>query len=275
MDIQAYISSGVLESYVLGELTPSEAQQVEEMAARYPEVREELQLIELTLDSVLHAAAVAPPADVRTAVLNMLPQQAELEKKPVTEAPVRQLHSPEAKAPDLQYQRWLTAASLGLAVVSSLAAVYFWSRWQETEDQIASLLTQNTVLVQHVSTLENRTAEIEQSLAVFTDPAFKAVPLKGLEPAPNAQAVVYWNPATAQAFLNPGSLPKAPAGKQYQLWAIVDGKPVNAGVFDTTGTLIKAIQDIPKASAFAITLEPQGGSPSPTLEQMYVIGETS
>jgi hypothetical protein len=35
-------------------------------------------------------------------------------------------------------------------------------------------------------------------------------------------------------YVDPSSLPSAPKGKQYELWAIVDGQPVNAGIIITT-----------------------------------------
>ncbi len=282
MDIQAYISSGILESYVLGELSPSDALQVEEMAVRYPEVRDELQLIEETLAGIAQAAAVTPRAGLRASILDNIAGAAPepvaspiVEGPHAKETPLRPLQPAEpAVAPQTKYP-WLMAASIGLAIISSLAALFFWSRWQDTEQRLASMIAQNAVLVQHVSTLENRSEGMEQTLAVLTDPAYKTVPMAGLAPAPDAQAVVYWNPASAEVYLNAGSLPAAPGGKQYQLWAIVDGKPVDAGVFDTTGERLKKMRQIQNASAFAVTLEPTGGSPSPTMDQMYVMGEAS
>lgn len=275
MDIQAYISSGILEAYVLGELSSSEARQVEEMAARYPEVQEELQLVEKTLEGVIQTAAVAPRADLRASILDKIAPLPATAAPPLTEAAVRPLHETKTTAIQPQPQRWMMAASIGLALVSTVAAAYFWSRWQNTEEQLASMLAQNSVLVQHVSTLENRAEGMEQSLAVLTNPDYKAVPMEGLAPAPDARAVVYWSPTTQQVYLNAGSLPQAPAGKQYQLWAIVDGQPVDAGVFDATGQQLKKMKQINNASAFAVTLEPAGGSPSPTMDQMYVMGAAS
>lgn len=270
MDIQAYIASGILESYVLGELPTSEARQVEKMAERYPEVRQELELIEQTLEGVAKAAAVAPRPALKNAILeNVVPVTV------AKEAPEQPLQIQKSAASKQKSLRWLAAASIALAVISSVAAVFFWSRWQETEERLASMVTQNTFLAQQVSTLENRAETMEQSLAVLADPSYKTIPMKGLAPAPNAQALVFWNPSSAEVYLNAGSLPPAPAGKQYQLWAIVEGEPVDAGVFDVSGEALKRMKEVQKASAFAVTLEPSGGSTSPTLDQMYVVGETS
>ncbi|WP_161622655.1 anti-sigma factor, partial [Cesiribacter andamanensis] len=200
------------------------------MAARYPEVAQELRQIEESLEAIARAAAVAPRPGLRNQVLaRIAPSPSSQANTPATETPVRPLQPASAARTG---SHWLIAASIGLALLSSLAALYFWNRWQETEERLASMQAQNSVLAQNVRTLENSSARLQQSLAVLTDPGYRTVPMKGLSPAPNARAVVYWNPSTATVYLNAGSLPKAPAGKQYQLWAIVDGKPVDAGVFD-------------------------------------------
>ena len=59
---------------------------------------------------------------------------------------------------------------------------------------------------------------------------------------------------------------------QYQLWALVDGKPVSAGMYSAEKDTKEILANIPKAQAFAITLEKQGGSTSPTMENMFVMG---
>ena len=65
-----------------------------------------------------------------------------------------------------------------------------------------------------------------------------------------------------------------PADKQYQLWALKDGQPIDMGVFDpvTPEDGLLEMGRVPGADAFAVTLEPRGGSANPTLEEMYVYG---
>ena len=71
------------------------------------------------------------------------------------------------------------------------------------------------------------------------------------------------------------SLPAAPQGKQYQLWSIVDGKPLDIGMIDNafTGKVLKMKNTKAGSAAFAITLEKEGGNPTPTMEEMYVMGK--
>ena len=79
---------------------------------------------------------------------------------------------------------------------------------------------------------------------------------------------------TKQAYIDILDLPIPDEGKQYQLWALVGGKPVDAGVFELVSG-IQRVKDIPEADAWAVTLEPKGGSISPTLELMYLLGKNS
>jgi anti-sigma-K factor RskA len=62
-------------------------------------------------------------------------------------------------------------------------------------------------------------------------------------------------------------LPDPPTDKQYQLWALLDGKPVDAGTFNVNSDSIQLqeVRNIANAQAFAITLEHKGGVRSPTL----------
>jgi anti-sigma-K factor RskA len=98
--------------------------------------------------------------------------------------------------------------------------------------------------------------------------------MKGTDKAPLARANIHFNKETQKSYLDIINLPTPPPDKQYQLWAIVDGVPTDMGVFDIKidSTVLQEVPFIENASAFAVTLEQKGGSPTPTLEEMVVIG---
>ena len=81
---------------------------------------------------------------------------------------------------------------------------------------------------------------------------------------------------TGEVYIDPSNLPEAPSGKQYQLWAIVDGKPVDGGLIISTKKgdkyQIQKMKTFGKAEAFAVTLETTGGNPTPKGD-MYVMGK--
>ncbi|RYF78049.1 MAG: anti-sigma factor, partial [Cytophagaceae bacterium] len=60
------------------------------------------------------------------------------------------------------------------------------------------------------------------------------------------------------------------------LWALVDGKPIDAGVFTNRAerySLQQTNRPIQSADTFAITVEKAGGSPVPTLTALVALGK--
>jgi hypothetical protein len=69
------------------------------------------------------------------------------------------------------------------------------------------------------------------------------------------------------------SWPSPPPGRTYQAWYIAGGRPVSAGVFGGSPNGLQVVQLAPldqAAQAFAVTLEPAGGSTQPTTEPLFV-----
>ncbi|UOQ70554.1 hypothetical protein [Hymenobacter cellulosilyticus] len=69
MNIQEYIESGILEEYALGVLDEAQRAEVERYAAEYPEVRQELDLVQQGLESYAQAHTQTPPDGMRERVL--------------------------------------------------------------------------------------------------------------------------------------------------------------------------------------------------------------
>ena len=118
----------------------------------------------------------------------------------------------------------------------------------------------------------------EKAVSMMQNPLMTVVKLPGApkSPAPSSLATVYWDTQSKDVYLLINKLPAPVSDKQYQLWAIVDGKPVDAGVFDMAeGISFVKLKTIPKAEAFAITLEKKGGSVTPDMDAMYVLGKVT
>lgn len=117
---------------------------------------------------------------------------------------------------------------------------------------------------------------MNKDLSVMTDKYSLPVVLKGTPHAPDALAKIFWMKNTGEVYVDPTYLPQAPAGKQYQLWAIVNEKPVSAGIILMSKKGVYRIQKMKsfgKAEAFAITLEKAGGSATPDMKEMYVMAK--
>jgi anti-sigma-K factor RskA len=272
-DLKAYIESGVLELYALGELTEDEKAEVESMLAKHPELQLELEDIEKALETYAAAHAVQPPDHLRDRVLGSLDVHSPEEQPSKKEAVVTPINS----KPQSNFYKYAFAASVALLLLSLVALINLYSQLKESNNQIALLEQSNQRFSNRVNYVEEQLQDAKQSLNVFHNPeTYKLVSLKGTPNAPDARMIVAFSPQKAEVMIDLASIkmPENDPQHQYQLWALVDGKPVDLGVFDAKGDSAKMIKmkSLKEAQAFAVTLEPKGGSINPTMEQMMVMG---
>ena len=265
MDIKQYISSGILENYALGLVTETERREVEQMTMEYPEIRVELDAIEAALGDFAVAEAVDLPAGLADAALakidaleNAVPQK---DTKNTTE-----------KAPSSFSNILWGLAAIGLA----MGCFYLYS--QNLDYQNNLLACENTLdsLRQNCDKKNQYLQFLESEMGILKDTSNQTIYMKGVPTKdPNAIAAVHYNTRTQKTYLDIRSLPEPPSDKQYHLWALVDGQPVDMGVFDLQLEGDSAFVEVPfieNAGAFAVTLEDFGGKPTPNLAELYVIG---
>lgn len=65
MNLTAYIESGILELYALGQLDPEEREEAERMISVFPEIKAEYEAIQLSLERYAASSAIQPPAAVK------------------------------------------------------------------------------------------------------------------------------------------------------------------------------------------------------------------
>ncbi|MEJ7735992.1 MAG: anti-sigma factor [Chitinophagaceae bacterium] len=272
MNIEEYISSGIVESYVLGLTEKDERAEFEKMCLLHPEIKAARDSFELLLEKQAMASTVQPPDKVKDNIFAIIKNESLSSSRVITMSEPGSIQAPVAK---INWMRYLAAAAVLLLIASTALNVYFFSQVNNYRSQYANLLAKQEQLASNNNSLEARLQSFESAIAMIKDPNTDIVKMPGAptSPVPGSLATVYWNNRTKDVYLMVNNLPNPQSGKQYQLWAIVDGKPVDAGVFDTqTALTLVKMKNIPKAQAFAITLENAGGSLTPTMNQMYVIG---
>jgi len=116
--------------------------------------------------------------------------------------------------------------------------------------------------------------DYQTSMQIVSDPNMIKVPMPGVARKEGNLTTVYWDKNSRDGYLLANNLPQAEEGKQYQVWAMVNGNPVDAGLIEDCNGVCK-LKNIPNAQAFAITLEKKGCSPSPDLSQLYVLGNVT
>lgn len=267
MNIQSYIDSGILDLYVADALSPTERQEVAEMAAKYPEIRNEISHIEKSIEQFAQLNKRQPSATVKVKLLDKIEK---IEKEPTKLIQRTAETSETQKAVQLPntWLRFAAAASLALFFISSGLNVYLYQNWQQAHARAESLFAEKDVLAKNNAA---NTASYREQVATITNPAVKTITLKGQAIAPDAKVTIYWSREKQATLAIIQNLPAAPADKQYQLWALLDGKPIDAGMLDSLD-VPQRMKDIANAQAFAITLENKGGSPTPHLENLYAMG---
>lgn len=260
MNVEEYISSGILEAYVMGELSAVEIAEVEKAISNYPEVRAELEKVEASIEALAFATAITPPEGIKNRIMDELKD----------ETPIISLSSSR----DTSFFKYAAAASMFLAFTSIILAYTYWSKWQNAEDRLSDVIAQNQQFAENYNMVNQRLDNLQGTVAIMNDVAFQRIVMNGTDNSPDAVATVYWNASTEEVYLSIRNLKNLSQNQQYQLWAIIDGKPVDAGVFDATqnGSLLAMKSIGTGAAAFAVTIEPKGGSESPSLETMQVIG---
>ncbi len=252
MNAQEIISSGMLELYCAGLTSAAETADVQQWAKQYPEVAAEIAAIEAALEGYARAQAIAPAASVKEKLF------AEINKS--TAAPVVNLPSVQngsARVYSISPAwKYAAAASIVLLLGSLFANYIYYNKYNETSNKLASTqseLNQQKELAQSMDT----------AMSVMGNMYATPVAVKSIDStAANMGARIYWMKNTEEVYIDPANLPKAPAGKQYEFWAIVDGAPVNGGVI--TGEIngkkvhIQKMKSFGKVQAFAISLEDAG-----------------
>lgn len=281
IDHQGFITSGILDMFVLGLTTPEEAKEVEEMAALHPEIQQELDAIREALEHYVLAHGIQPPDGLKYLIL----QRIESSSKPKHKArPEPENTHPETTVFHSGRERkergrpnvaavatWL----LGLLFLGSVfAAWHFRQQVESARAETQALRTQFDQFKKESETRQQLDAQLREQFIAIRHWATKPIHLKGTKLSQEAFAVIYWNDVKRSAYLDVINLPEPAADKQYQLWAIVNGKPSDLGVFElkTEDGGLKPVAFIQNAQAYAVTLEPKGGSPQPTFDQMYVVG---
>lgn len=255
MNKEDIISSGLLEAYVMGETTPMENAQVEQWRVQYSEVNDEIISIEKNLEAYAFANAIAPSSNVKAKIAAAI-------KMPMSSiAP----NNGTAKIVSITPWKNIAAASVALLVGSAIFNVVYFSKYkdasakyEEGEKTIASL---NANLAEETNEMNVIRSKYSLPLKLKPDIAPK-----------DADAKIYWLTNTGEIYIDPSNLPATPKGMQYQLWAIVDGKAIDAGlIVSKDGKLrMQKMKTFGKAQAFAVTLEVEGGVVA-SKEKPYVI----
>lgn len=264
MEAREYIESGILELYVFGILSDAETAEVSAMAAKHPEIKEEILSIEKAVISLSFSMSPYLSAANYDRIRKQL-----LEKHGVEEEGVIEM---KPKSNLTLFIGWAAA------VVLMIAVGYQYTQLDTAKEQIVSVESEKVELEKEFNSLQIDKQKTESILAIIRDDNNTVVALGGQAISPESKAKVYWNKSTQSVYIDAAGLPEPPEGMVYQVWALKLNPltPTSIGLLDdfkSNEARLFNVNSTGEAEAFGITLEPAGGSLTPTLEQLYTLGK--
>lgn len=255
MNIQEYIGSGILELYLLDQLSPSEKIEVEKMANLHPEIKQELHELELTLEKYALGSAIQSPQNIKTELFSKLPP------KNIVNNNSKNTDKPQTNT----IGNYLIAALFAIAAI-----VYYmqWNNYEELQNQIKkerllcdSLQSANEIKYQFVNDIKKDGNEI---VKIAATPKFA-----------NTLIYLHTNKSEKLNYLQLNNLPPLEKGQAYQLWSLQEGKnPIPMEVFKDANIFVK-VGFLDETVNYAITIENEKGSTIPNLENLLGVFKAS
>lgn len=292
----------LLPAYILAALEPDEMLAVQDYLDAHPELHARLTELEATVDLLaLAPEEVEPPAHVKQALMAWVVADAQYaasakqEQLPsdsisyVATAPTQsegpRIHEQSGQEKQPLLASWqsrlrnlfgptLAAATVLILLVAVIYGAFSWNQARRLAQDIAQARQEIAQLQRQVDELQQINQRLEQELidsrrqiALFTAPD-RVVLLAGTSEAPEAQGAFYISNNEGMLVLR--HLPSLPPEKIYELWLIpADGSPVPAGLIQPQEAGVQTVRislenQLTDFAAVGLSIEPAGGSPSPT-----------
>lgn len=160
--------------------------------------------------------------------------------------------------------RWGWALSGVMLALALVLGARTWQLQQQLDQVNAQLEQANTLIAQQ-----------EEVLDVVQSPGVQVASLTPTDTS-GPQAQLFFDAQSERALLVAQNLPPLQPDQTYQFWLIAE-QPVSGGLFtaDPQGQaslLVEAQQPLETYQAVGISIEPAGGSPTPTQDAIVLLG---
>jgi anti-sigma-K factor RskA len=238
--------------YALGSLEGDERVSLEKHLAECTGCRRELE--HLRADAALlalTASGPAPPARAKARLMEAVAQEPRSHAEPVRESRSR-------------FRWWSSIGWIAAAASIGMVAV-LWNQNSRLRHNAVEL----TRFAEQQKIEADKSRRIDEILNAGDAQRITVLPVNYKNAPPEGKAI-YSRERNGLIFMATNLQP-VPAQKAYELWLIPkQGAPIPAGVFkpDSRGTAMVVNPPLPagvEAKAFAITIEPEQGSATPTM----------
>ncbi len=253
MNIENYISSGIIEQYVLGLCSVEENNEIELLRKQEPMLNKAILEFEIAFEEKMMQGNSLPSSATDASVLETIR---------ALKTPVVAFKKEDPKIVSIGWIKLLAVAAVLLLAVSVFYNYSLYNKNKEQADTIAAISKQPASLpIGDYNILKN--------------PRITPVAMNGVGTHAVCRCTMFWDKNTGKAYVMIHHLMPSGDTKDYQLWATVNGKQVSVGMInDKIRDRFVEVTGMPQgANEFIVTLEKAGGSATPNLEETYLMGK--
>lgn len=253
MNEQVTILPGMIEQYVLGLCTDAERSMIDQLRQKNAMIDADIQLFEKTFEAINMQKGLLPSKATDEAILTAL----SLLNQSVSTKKIIPIHSHKFRV----IKQFAIAAS----VMVVLSVGYYFALFAKYRSQQIALIAKNPEVL---STLP------VSDYNIIKDPTITPIPMYGVGIHTICRCTMFWDKKTGKVYIMIHHLPRTDDTKDFQLWAMVNGKPISVGIInDAIRDRFIEIDQMPEgATAFSVTLENAGGGATPSDDQ-YLSGK--
>ncbi len=157
------------------------------MAAKYPEIKEEIRQIELAMEEFDKTLAIKPSKKIEDRIFSTLygandsvsePRQTNTTSTP-KEAKVVSMSS-------VSYWQRIAAVTTGIAILASAAAVYYAAMFSDVDSRYVALLNERSVLAEELQVNQTKLEQLSDNFNIALSSDFQKIDLAGLDIQPGS-----------------------------------------------------------------------------------------
>lgn len=265
MNLEELKNSDLLDLYLLGQLPDDQSREVEMLLEQHPELLLESNDSKDALAMYGAEYSIAPRPELKSKVMGAIAALNNETKESTTEK------TAESISDKTNTFNWYSIAASVLLLIS-VGLTYTLVQKNARIDELSGKLAANETQLVEKNT---QFSSMRETLDALYENNVQQVKLKSTDPSKNTFATFFYNKATHKVMIHQGNLEKRTDDMQYQVWALIDGKPYSAGVFDAevNADSLKVISTDLTPQLFAVSIEKRGGSETPTPERIILISD--
>lgn len=270
MSNEELITSGELELYVAGLLSEERNQEIDEIAKQHKSVQKEIEDIEKVVMRLAREATVNNDQKFSQVLKKIVTDRIDDDTK------VRSIND-IATEKQSSFSFGKVAGWAAAAVFLILFGIQFQNNKEINKSLNASVEDKKSLK----DSIQKQNFELNYKkslLTTITSEDTRIIELAGQDISPSSKVKVFWDTDKNKVVIDAKSLPEAPEDMVYQVWSLKlePLTPTSLGLLEnySSNNELFVLENTNASEGFGITLEPAGGSKTPTLEKLYVLGTT-